>query len=187
MKTLAQATHLHDHVLAELELGNAVADAQRRAAHCTFVVAGTGYAGVETAAALHLLTRRLLPRFINLRPEDRGSHGQLGLETARSGRLRVTQELHVAGRPDVFSAGDAAAPDLDGDLDATPSLRTRMRTATDWLMHAALGDDFTRLGLPDPMHGTLADQEATGQYLSADDARQTAARILAHDQEGWPT
>jgi hypothetical protein len=35
MKTLAQATHLHDHVLAELELGNAVGDEQRRAAHCT--------------------------------------------------------------------------------------------------------------------------------------------------------
>jgi pyridine nucleotide-disulfide oxidoreductase len=31
MKTLAQATHLHDHVLAELELGNAVRDEQRRA------------------------------------------------------------------------------------------------------------------------------------------------------------
>jgi hypothetical protein len=49
------------------------------------------------------------------------------------------------------------------------------------------GDDFTRLGLPDPMHGTLADQESTGQYLSGDDARQTAARLLAHDQEGWLT
>lgn len=334
MKTLAQATHLHDHVLAELELGNAVADAQRRAAHCTFVVAGAGYAAVETATALHLLTRRLLPRFINLRPEhlrwvladvaphvlpelggklsatalgklrQRGidvrlgtgiteitasavrltdgtnlpSHtmawtagvmaspliATLGLQTGRSGRLRVTPELHVPGRPDVFSAGDAAAvPDLAGDPDtvtpptaqhaqhaqrqgitlarniasrlrgqplrpyrhrdlglavdlggtqavarplglqlsgvpaqvvtrghhlyAMPSLRTRVRIAADWLMHATLGDDFTRLGLPDPMHGTLADQEATGQYLSADDARQTAARILAHDQGGWPT
>jgi hypothetical protein len=43
------------------------------------------------------------------------------------------------------------------------------------------------LVLPDPMHGTLAGQEATGQYLSGDDVRQTAARILAHDQEGWLT
>jgi NADH:quinone reductase (non-electrogenic) len=330
MKTLAQATHLHDHVLAELELGNAVGDERRRAAHCTFVVAGAGYAGVETAAALHLLTRRLLPRFINLRPEhlrwvladvaphvlpelggklstaalgrlrqrgidvrlgtgiaeitssavrltdgtDLPSHtmvwtagvmaspliATLGLETARSGRLRVTPELHVPGRPDVFSAGDAAAvPDLDGDPDAItpptaqhaqrqgitlarniagrlrgqplrpyrhrnlglavdlggaqavarplgrhlsgvpaqvvtrgyhlyalPSPRARVRTAADWLMHAALGDDFTRLVLPDPMSGTLAGQEATGQYLSAGDARQTAERILAHGQKGWP-
>lgn len=62
----------------------------------------------------------------------------------------------------------------------------RIRTAADWLMHAALGDDFTRLVLPDPMSGSLAGQEATGQYLSAADTRQTAAAILAHDQEGWP-
>lgn len=331
MRTLAQAIHLHDHVLAELEFGNAVAGERRRAAHCTFVVAGAGYAGVETAAALHLLTRRLLPRFINLQPGDlrwiladvaprvlpelggklsaaalgrlrqRGidvrlgtgiaeitasavrltdgtdlpSHtmvwtagvmaspliATLGLETGRSGRLRVTPELHVPDRPEVFSAGDAAAvPDLDGGPDAVtpptaqhaqrqgitlarniasrlrgqplrpyrhrdlglavdlggaqavarplgrhlsgvpaqvvtrgyhlyalPSPRARVRTAADWLMHAALGDDFTRLGLPDPMHGTLAGQEATGQYLSGDDARQTAARLLAHDKGGWPT
>ena len=330
MKTLTQAIHLHDHVLAELELGNAVGDEQRRAAHCTFVVAGAGYAGVETAAALHLVTRRLLPRFINLRPEhlrwvladvaphvlpelggtlsaaalsrlrERGIDvrlgtgiaeitafavrltdgtelpchtmvwtagvmaspliGTLGLETARSRRLRVTQELPVPGHPEVFSAGDAAAvPDLTGDPDAVtpptarhaqrqgitiarniarrlhgqplrpyrhrdlglavdlggtqavarplgrhltgipaqvltrgyhlyalPSPRARVRTAADWLMHAALGDDFTRLLLPDPMPGTLADQEATGQYLSAGDARQTAAAILAHDEGGWP-
>ena len=96
MKTLAQA---HDHVLAELELGNAVGGEQRRAAHCTFVVAGAGYAGVETAATLHLFTRRLLPRFINLRPEhlhwvlaDVAPHvlPELGgrLSAAALGRLR---------------------------------------------------------------------------------------------------
>jgi NADH:ubiquinone reductase (H+-translocating) len=331
MKTLAQATHLHDHVLAELELGNAVGDERRRAAHCTFVVAGAGYAGVETAAALHLFTRRLIPRFINLRPQDlrwvladvaprilpelggklsaaalamlrqRGiemrlgtgiaqitesavrftdgaelpSHtavwtagvlaspliGALGLETAASGRLRVTPELQVPGQPEVFSAGDAAAvPDLTRDRDAItpptaqhaqrqgitvarniarrlrgqplvpyrhrdlglgvdlggsqavarplgrhlsgipaqlvtrgyhlyalPSPRARVRTAADWLMHAALGDDFTRLGLPDPMSGALAGQEPAGQYLSRDEARQETARILAHDQGGWLT
>lgn len=153
------------------------------------MVAGAGYAGVETAATLHLFTRRLLPRFINLRPEhlhwvlaDVAPHvlpelggslsaaalgrlrqrgidvrlgtgiaelagsavrltdgadlpcntvvwtaavmaspliATLGLETARSGRLRVTPELQVPGRPEVFSAGDAAAvPDLTRDRDA---------------------------------------------------------------------
>lgn len=327
MKTLAQATHLHDHVLAELELGNAVGDEQRRAAHCTFVAAGAGYAGVETAAALHLLTRRLLPRFINLRPQhlrwvlaDVAPHvlpelggklsaaaldrlrqrgidvrlgtgiaeitasavrltdgtdlpchttvwtagvmaspliAALGLESARSGRLRVTPELHAPGRPEVFGAGDAAAvPDLTGAPDAVtpptaqrqgitvarniarsvrgqpllsyrhrdlglavdlggsqavarplgrhltgvpaqavtrgyhlyalPSPRARVRAAADWLMHAALGDDFTRLELPDPMSGMLAGQEPVEGYLSAADARQAAAAILAKDERGWP-
>ena len=330
MKTLAQAIHLHDRVLAELELGNAVEDEQRRAAYCTVLVAGAGYAGVETAAALQLFTRRLLPRFISLRPEhlrwvlaDVAPHilpelgerlsaaalgtvrqrgidvrlgtgiaeitesavrltdgaelpchtavwttgvmaspliATLGLETAGSQRLRVTPELQVPGRPEVFSAGDAAAvPDLTQGPDAItpptaqhaqrqgitvarniarhmrgqqlqpyrhrdlglavdlggtqavarplgrhlsgvpaqlvtrgyhlyalPSPRARLRTAADWLVHAALGDDFTRLGLPDPMSSMLAGQEPAEGYLSADDARQTAAAILAHDREGWP-
>lgn len=167
--------------------------------------------------------------------------GTLGLETARAGRLRVTPELQVPGRPEVFSTGDAAAvPDLTRDPDAAtpptaqhakqpyrhrdlglavdlgdtqavarplgrdlsavpaqlttrgyhlyalPSMRARVRTAADWLMHAVLGDDFTRLGLPDPMSGILAGQEPAEGYLSADDARQTAATILAHGRGGWP-
>lgn len=70
MKTLAEARYLHDHVLAELELGNAVSDPEERAAHCTFVVVGAGYAGAETAAMLHAFTQRALRRFINLRPHD---------------------------------------------------------------------------------------------------------------------
>ena len=70
MKTLAEATYLHDHVLAELELGNAVTDKQRRAAHCTFVVVGAGYAGTETAANLRSFASHALLRFINLRPAD---------------------------------------------------------------------------------------------------------------------
>lgn len=184
-----------------------------------------------------------------------------GLETARSGRLRATPELQVAGRPEVFSAGDAAAvPDLTGDPDAItpptaqharrqgvtvarnitrrlrgqplrpyrhrdlglavdlggtqavarplgrhlsgapaqlvtrgyhlyalPSMRARVRTAADWLMHGILGDDFTRLGLPDPMSSMLAGQDGTEEYLSGDDARQTAAKILGRNQGGWLT
>lgn len=70
MKTLAEARHLHDHVLAELELGNTVSDPRRRAAHCTFVVVGAGYAGSETAAVLQSFTARALDRFLNLRRAD---------------------------------------------------------------------------------------------------------------------
>lgn len=329
LKTLAQATHLHDHVLAELELGNVVTGEQRRAAHCTFVVVGAGYAGVETAAALQLFTHRMLRRFINLRPHhlrwilvdvaaqvlpELGSElaatalgklrqrgievwletgveeisesavrlaghpelpcrtvvwtagvmanplaGTLGLEMAGPGRLRVTPELQVPGHLDVFSAGDAAAvPDLARgsgaispptaqhaqrqgvtvarniarrlrgqpprpyrhrdlglavDLGGTqavartlgrhlagtpaqlmtrgyhlyalPSPRARIRTASDWLMHAALGSDFTRLGLPDHISGTLANQELAEGYLSGDDARHTVAEMTAHHDGGW--
>ncbi len=41
--------------------------------------------------------------------------------------------------------------------------------------------------LPDPVSGILAGQETAGKYLSAAEARQTAERILARDQEGWLT
>ena len=70
MKSLAEAGYLHDHVLTELELGNVVTDPRRRAAHCTFLVVGAGYAGAETAATLQAFARRALRRFLNLRPDD---------------------------------------------------------------------------------------------------------------------
>lgn len=38
----------------------------------------------------------------------------------------------------------------------------------------------------DPMSSMLASHEPAAGFLSADDARQTAAAILAHDQGGWP-
>lgn len=50
-------------------MGNAVSDAGARAAHCTFVVVGAGYAGAETAAAMQAFTQHALCRLINLRPE----------------------------------------------------------------------------------------------------------------------
>lgn len=69
MKTLAEASYLHDHVLTELELGNAVSDDASRRAHCTFVVVKAGYAGAETAATVQAFAERASRRFINLRPE----------------------------------------------------------------------------------------------------------------------
>ena len=321
MKTLAEASYLHDHVLAELELGNAVTDEARRRAHCTFVVAGAGYAGVETAATVQTFAHHALRRFIHLRPEDlrwvlvdvaprvlpelgehlgdealrilrqRGIEVRLGvgvqevtkdtvalsdgevlacrtliwtagvtaspllatldLDTGRSGRLLVTSSLQTPPRSDVFAAGDAAAvPDLtksDHDLTpptaqharrqgtalarnvvrslrgeptppyqhrdfglvvdlggtrsvarpfgrnlhglpaqilirgyhltAVPSLRARSKTATDWLVHACLGDDFVRTGLRDAMDGTLGAVDAQVSYLTAEEARAVALSL----------
>lgn len=67
-KTLAEAVFLRDHVLAQLELANASSDADERERRCRFVVVGGGYAGVETAANLHLLTSSLIQQFRNLEP-----------------------------------------------------------------------------------------------------------------------
>ena len=49
-----------------------------------------------------------------------------------------------------------------------------------------VGAGFAGFYCADPMSGMLAGQEPAGGYLSADDARQTAGAILAHNQGGWP-
>ena len=51
-KDLADAIHLRNHVLHQLESAASEADAARRAAHLTFVFVGAGYAGVEALAEL---------------------------------------------------------------------------------------------------------------------------------------
>lgn len=321
MKTLAEATYLHDHVLAELELANAVGNEDQRRAHCTFVVVGAGYAGAETAANLQAFTRHALRRFINLRPEHlrwvlvdvatqilpelgeqlgrqalrtlrrQGidvrlgvgvkaaeesavhlSDGEtlgcrtlvwtagvtanplvatLGLELGRSGRLVVTPTLQTPANGDVFAAGDAAAvPDLTQPdsavtpptaqharrqgitlarnvtrslrgqppeeyshrdlgvvvdlggarsvarplgrnlhgpvaqlvtrgyhLSALPSLRSRAKAASHWLLHAGFGDDFVRVGLQDSTDGTLGAAQAQIDYLSPEQTRAATTRL----------
>jgi NADH dehydrogenase len=318
MKTLAEGGLLRDRVLAELEMGNAVTDARARQGHCTFVVVGAGYAGVETAATMQAFTSHALRRFLNLRTEQlhwvvvdvaervlpelgrelgatalrtlqqRGievrlrtsidrvtedsvhfSDGQtlpcrtlvwtagvranplidtLGLDTGRAGRLLVTPELHTPERPDVFAGGDAAAvPDLTTSpeaitpptaqhaqrqgvtlarnvvrslrgqpcqpyrhrdlglvvdlggirsvakplghelhglpaqivtrgyhLSALPTLRARSKAAATWLTHAALGEDFVRVGLGD---SSSLSHEDSVPYLTADEARRSAAHL----------
>lgn len=69
-KTLAEADFLRDHVLSQLELANASSDAAERKRRCRFVVVGGGYAGVETAANLQLMTTAAARRFRNLSPAD---------------------------------------------------------------------------------------------------------------------
>ena len=67
-KTLAEATFLRDHVLTQLEVANASTDPDERARRCRFVVVGGGYAGVETAANMQLMTTALARRFPRLDP-----------------------------------------------------------------------------------------------------------------------
>ena len=65
-KDLADAIHLRNHVLRQLELAAAERDRQRAEAHLTFVFVGAGYAGVEALAELSDLVRdamRYYPEF----------------------------------------------------------------------------------------------------------------------------
>ena len=54
----------------------------------------------------------------------------LGLPAGRAGRLVVTPELQLPGRPEVFAAGDAAAvPDLTKPDGQSPRRPRSMRNA----------------------------------------------------------
>jgi NADH dehydrogenase len=69
-KDLADAIHLRNHVLRELEAADAEPDRARAAAHLTFVFVGAGYAGVEALAELSDLVSdalRWYPRLRGLR------------------------------------------------------------------------------------------------------------------------
>ncbi|MFD3698283.1 NAD(P)/FAD-dependent oxidoreductase [Streptomyces sp. NPDC058646] len=112
MKTLAEAAHLRDHVIAQLDLADASEDEAERAARLCFVVVGGGYAGTETAACLQRLTHhavkrypRLDPRQITwhlldlapaLMPELGESLGRTALEVLRRRGIRVSLGVSIA-------------------------------------------------------------------------------------------
>ncbi len=68
MKTLAEATYIRDHVIAQLDLASASMDENERASRLQFVVVGGGYAGTETAACLQRLTTAAIRRYPRLDP-----------------------------------------------------------------------------------------------------------------------
>jgi NADH:quinone reductase (non-electrogenic) len=61
-KTIAEAIHLRDHVLRQLELAEQTDNPAERAARMTFVVVGAGYTGTELVAQGQLLTQEALRR-----------------------------------------------------------------------------------------------------------------------------
>ena len=69
-KDLADAIHLRNHVLRELEAAAAETDAARVRAHLTFVFVGAGYAGVEALAELSDLVRDALRFYPGLRQAE---------------------------------------------------------------------------------------------------------------------
>jgi NADH:ubiquinone reductase (H+-translocating) len=70
-KTLADAIHLRNHVLQQLEAADAALDDNERERHLTFVFVGAGYAGVEALAELSDLTEDALRWYPRLRTARR--------------------------------------------------------------------------------------------------------------------
>ncbi len=67
MKSLRDAIQLRAQVLRHLEEANSECNSDERRALLTFVIAGGGFAGVETVAALNDFVREALPFYPNLR------------------------------------------------------------------------------------------------------------------------
>jgi NADH:ubiquinone reductase (H+-translocating) len=130
-KTIAEAIHLRNHVLQQLELAATIADPSERERRLTFVFVGGGYAGVEAMAELEDLVRDASRHYPSLRDvprrwilADAADHilndlrGRLGEYAARQLERRGF-DLRVNT---VVSAVDAQGVDLsDG---------TRVPTAT---------------------------------------------------------
>ncbi len=70
-KTLADAIHLRNHVLRELEAADATLDREERERRLTFVFVGAGYAGVEALAELADLVEDALRYYPSLRSARR--------------------------------------------------------------------------------------------------------------------
>jgi NADH dehydrogenase len=66
MKSLRDAIQLRAQILRHLEEANSESDPAERRSSLTFVVAGGGFAGVETVAALNDFVREALPFYPNL-------------------------------------------------------------------------------------------------------------------------
>jgi NADH:ubiquinone reductase (H+-translocating) len=69
-KTISEAIHLRNQVLARLEAASEAEDHRRRESALTFVFVGGGYAGVEAMAELEDLARAAIRSYPRLRPED---------------------------------------------------------------------------------------------------------------------
>jgi NADH dehydrogenase len=67
MKSLPDAIHLRAQILRHLEEANSESNPIDRQSLLTFVVAGGGFAGVETVAALNDFLREVLPFYPNIR------------------------------------------------------------------------------------------------------------------------
>jgi NADH dehydrogenase len=70
IKSIVEATAIHDRALALLERADAEPDPNTRRELLTFVVGGGGFSGVETMAALNDLVRGSVKHYPNVRPEE---------------------------------------------------------------------------------------------------------------------
>ncbi len=150
-KSIADAIHLRNHVLRQLELADAAPSRVAAERHLTFVFVGAGYAGVEALAELNDLARAAVRRYY---PRLRTVPQRWVLVDAAA---RILPEIpsglgdyaarQLAKRGvDIRLGTTLAAADAGG---ATLSDRTRLETATlVWTAGVKPNPLLAELGLP---------------------------------------
>jgi NADH dehydrogenase len=144
MKTLGDAIALRNRIIDSLEEGDFECCPEVRRRMMTFVVAGGGFAGVETVAAVYDFMRDALPHYPHLRPTDvrvalvhPGAvilpelHEKLGRYAQRKLAARGI-ELHLETKVEGFSA--AGVELSDGTLIPTANLVWTAGTAPNPLL-----------------------------------------------------
>src|SRR5438105_2683806 len=122
-KSLADAIHLRNHVLRELEAADAAADETERRRHLSFVFVGAGYAGVEALAELADLVGTL-PVSTRGWPAFHAG-GCSSTRRPRSCRRFLRGSESTRPRSSRTAASRSTSPRC-----SSPSRRTRWRSAT---------------------------------------------------------
>jgi NADH dehydrogenase len=126
---IPEALYLRDHITRQIEMADTTADADERAARCTFVVVGAGYTGTEVAAQGVLFTAALTryrpelrPRWLLLDTADRVLPTlDTRLGTVADGVLRE-RGVDVLLKTSVQQATEQGVRLSDGSFVATRSL-----------------------------------------------------------------
>ncbi|TDC22434.1 NAD(P)/FAD-dependent oxidoreductase [Streptomyces sp. 8K308] len=100
------------------------------------------------------------------RPMTSYRHRDLGLVVDLGGREAVSKPLGVQ-----LTGFPAQLVARGYHLATLPTSAARFRTGANWLLNAAVGDDFVRIGFLGEHAGTLREFEQTDAYLSPEEVR----------------
>lgn len=117
MKSLGDAIHLRNRLIAKMEEADLECSADHKAALLTFVVAGGGFAGVETIAGMNDFLRESLRFYPNLSEADLRIvlvHGGDVILPELNGKLGKYAEAKLASRGVEFHLGKLVT-DVTGD------------------------------------------------------------------------
>ena len=177
-KTLAEAIHLRNRVLRQLEIANVLEDPEERAAALTFVFVGGGYAGIESLAELEDLVRDAKPLYRSLT----GDRARCVLVEAQEAVIP-----EVGGRLSAYAMRQLAQRDIEMRLgttvvDASGGAVTLEERRAHPLPHPGL--DRRRPPAPDDRPAGPADRRPRPDRRRRDHGGRRPARHLGPRRRG---